>query len=785
MFKRPRTDPEPWLPGIPPGKLILLPVRNFVAFPGTVFPLAVGRARSLAAVEHALVEDRPIGIILQSAAHAETPTIDQLYHVGCQADILRSVDAGPNGGKHLICRGTGRFRLVSLAQEEPFPLGEVEDIPEPEIADIASEEEVLHLRELAIQVLALMPDVPAGLPESIAGMTDPGYMADLAAAYAELPPDTRQDILETPDIHERIEKVTTHLTRRVEVLRITREIGERTRETLEGRQREAILREQLATIRHELGENNDSPAAEIAELSDAIEAAGMPAETEDFAFRELTRYERMPPASSEAAMLRNWLEVMIDLPWALPDPPVFDLARARRILDADHFGLEKVKTRILEFLAVLRLAPSGKAPILCLAGPPGVGKTSLGQSIAHALDRPFARLSLGGVHDEAEIRGHRRTYVGAMPGLVIQQVRRAGTRNCVLMLDEIDKLGHGPGGDPASALLEVLDPSQNTTFRDNYLGVDFDLSRIVFLTTANTIDDIPPPLLDRMEVLRLAGYLEHEKLEIARHHLIKTQRAATGLTARQISIGTPVLKGLIRHYTHEAGVRGLEQRIGALMRHAAMRIVEGKTDTVRIKKADLPAILGAARHENEVAMRTSLPGVATGLAWTAVGGDILFIEASRVPGKGALVLTGQLGEVMRESAQAAHTLLRMNADALGIEDAIFENSDIHVHVPAGAIPKDGPSAGVAIFAALASLLLNRKLRSDTAMTGEISLRGLVLPVGGVREKVVAAAGAGLRRVLLPDRNRHDFEEIPETARARLEIMWLKTVNEVLDHALEP
>jgi ATP-dependent Lon protease len=483
-------------------------------------------------------------------------------------------------------------------------------------------------------------------------------------------------------------------------------------------------------------------------------------------------------------MVRTYLDWLIELPWALPEEAPIDIAEARRILDADHYGLEKVKRRIIEYLAVRKLAPQGKAPILCLVGPPGVGKTSLGQSIARAMQRKFVRVSLGGVHDEAEIRGHRRTYIGALPGNIIQAIRKAGTRNCVMMLDEIDKLSGGIQGDPSAALLEVLDPEQNNTFRDNYLAVPFDLSRVVFITTANLIDTIPGPLRDRTEIIALSGYTATEKLEIARRYLVRRQLEANGLAPGQVLISDDALREIIQRYTREAGVRSLEREIGRAMRHAAVRFAEGQAGPIRIESSDLAAILGAAQFESEVAMRTSVPGVATGLAWTPVGGDILFIEATRTPGGGKLILTGQLGEVMRESAQAALSIVKNRALLLSIDPGRFEHSDIHVHVPAGAIPKDGPSAGVAMYLALVSLMTERAVRSDTAMTGEISLRGLVLPVGGIKEKVVAAARAGIERVMLPARNRKDYEDIPDEVRGTMEFIWLETVDQAVAAALE-
>jgi ATP-dependent Lon protease len=493
----------------------------------------------------------------------------------------------------------------------------------------------------------------------------------------------------------------------------------------------------------------------------------------------------MPEAAAEVGMVRTYLDWLIELPWKLPEEQAIDIVEARRILDEDHFGLDKIKRRIIEFLAVRKLAPHGKAPILCFVGPPGVGKTSLGQSIARAMNRKFVRVSLGGVHDEAEIRGHRRTYIGALPGNIIQAIRKAGTRNCVMMLDEIDKLGAGIQGDPSAALLEVLDPEQNNSFRDNYLGVPFDLSRVVFIATANLLDTVPGPLRDRMEIIGLAGYTVAEKREIAQRYLVRRQMEANGLKADDAEITEPALDDIIAHYTREAGVRNLEREIGKALRHAAVRVAEGERGPIKVDRGDLVAILGAPPFESEVAMRTSVPGVATGLAWTPVGGDILFIEATRIPGGGRLILTGQLGDVMKESAQAALSIVKNGAVTFGIDATRFDRSDIHIHVPAGATPKDGPSAGVAIFMSLVSLMTDRTVRSDTAMTGEISLRGLVLPVGGIKEKVVAAHSAGIRRVMLPARNRKDFEDIPEEVRAQVEFIWLERVEQAVAAALDP
>ncbi|HEX4040541.1 MAG TPA: endopeptidase La, partial [Xanthobacteraceae bacterium] len=634
----------------------------------------------------------------------------------------------------------------------------------------------VNLKGQAVEAIELLPQVPADLLAAIQSIDTPSALADLSTAYMDVKSDEKQEILETVDISARMEKVSRMLAHRIEVLRLSQEIGRQTKAALDERQREVLLREQMAAIQKQLGEGDEGKAAEMAELDKAIADAGMPKEVEDQARKELRRLQKMPEAAGEYGMVRTYLDWLIELPWKLPEEKPIDIKEARKVLDDDHYDLDKIKRRIVEYLAVRKLAPAGKAPILCFVGPPGVGKTSLGQSIARAMDRKFVRVSLGGVHDEAEIRGHRRTYIGALPGNIIQAIRKAGSRNCVMMLDEIDKLGAGFHGDPGAALLEVLDPEQNNTFRDNYLAVPFDLSRVVFITTANMLDTVPGPLRDRMEIISLAGYTADEKLQIAHRYLMKRQLEANGLKPGQVEIGDDVLRDIIQSYTREAGVRSLERTIGQALRHAAVRIAEGQdgsqAEPIRITRDDLLPILGAPRFENEVAMRTSIPGVATGLAWTPVGGDILFIEATRIPGSGRLILTGQLGDVMKESAQAALSIVKNRAVALGIDPARFEKSDIHVHVPAGAIPKDGPSAGVAMFMALTSLMTDRTISSDTAMTGEISLRGLVLPVGGIKEKVVAAHSAGIRRVMLPARNKRDYDDIPEIARKEMEFVWL-------------
>src|SRR5690348_2994092 len=773
------------LPALPPDALIIVPVRNMVLFPGLVLPITLGRPKSIGAAQQAVRDQRQVGILLQRAAEVEDPAAIDMHRIGTLANVVRYITT-PDGSHHLICQGEQRFQIVEYLNGWPFFVARVLQIPEPEATSAEVEARFVNLKAQTLEAIQLLPQAPPDLLAAIQSIDTPSALADLAIAYMDVKPEEKQEILETLDISARMDKVSRLLAHRIEVLRLSQEIGRQTKAALDERQREVLLREQMAAIQRQLGEGEDGKKAEIAELTKAIAEAGMPKEVEEQARKELRRLERMPEAAAEYGMVRTYLDWLIELPWKLPEEKPIDIGQARRILDEDHYDLEKIKRRIIEFLAVRKLSPQGKAPILCFVGPPGVGKTSLGQSIARAMDRKFVRVSLGGVHDEAEIRGHRRTYIGALPGNIIQAIRKAGSRNCVMMLDEIDKLGAGIQGDPGAALLEVLDPEQNNTFRDNYLGVPFDLSRVVFITTANMLDTIPGPLRDRMEIISLAGYTADEKMEIAHRYLVRRQTEANGLKAGQAEIDDEALREIIQNYTREAGVRSLERQIGQVLRHAAVRIAEDQSSgPIRITRGDLAAILGAPQFESETAMRTSVPGVATGLAWTPVGGDILFIEATRIPGSGRLILTGQLGEVMRESAQAALSIVKNRATALGIDASRFEKSDIHIHVPAGAIPKDGPSAGVAMFMALVSLMTERTVRSDTAMTGEISLRGLVLPVGGIKEKVVGAHRAGIRRIMLPARNRKDYDDIPEIARKEVEFVWLERVEEAVAAALEP
>ena len=761
---------------IPKDALILVPMRNTVLFPGVLSPLSVGRARSIAAVQEAVRAERPIGFLLQRDPKANEVGAGDLYWVGTAGPVVRYISAA-GGAHHLVVQGQGRFRVLEFLEGWPFLVARVAFVEAAEQMTPQIEAQFLQLKTQAAEAVGLLPNAPEELAGVVQGVVSPGALADMVASLLDVKLEEKQELLETFDLGRRLDKVLKLLGERVGVLRISKEIGEKTRKEFDERQREHVLREQMRQIQKELGEGGES-AGELEELKKAIDDAGMPEAVAKQAHKEFKRLQRMGEGSAEGSMLRTYLEWLSELPWKNEDARAIDIVEARKVLDEDHFGLAKIKRRILEHLAVRKLNPNGKSPILCFVGPPGVGKTSLGQSIARATGRKFQRVALGGVHDEAEIRGHRRTYIGALPGAIIQALKRAESRTPVLMFDEIDKVGAGGfHGDPSSALLEVLDPEQNSRFRDNYLGVDFDLSKVMFITTANMLDTIPGPLRDRMEIIQLPGYTEEEKLEIAKRYLVKRQLEANGLSSAQMSISDEAIKAVIAGYTREAGVRTLEREIGSVFRNAAMRIAEGLSGNVVVGVDDLREILGQKKFENETAQRTALPGVATGLAWTPVGGDILFIEASRVPGSGKLILTGQLGDVMKESAQAALTLAKIHMGE------VFEKSDIHVHVPAGATPKDGPSAGVAMFLSLISLLTGKPVKPDVAMTGEISLRGLVLPIGGVKEKTLAALRAGIKTVMLPRRNEKDLEDVPAEARARLEFVFLDRVEDAVRFAI--
>jgi ATP-dependent Lon protease len=776
-----RSVPQEPQVSVPEDALVIVPVRNLVLFPGMILPATIGREASIAAAQYAVKNNRPVGLLLQRDPTVDAPRAEDLHAVGTAAQILRYVTT-PDGTHHIVCQGEERYRIVEFLPDYPFLVARVERKRDTEPSGKELEAQLFQLRERATEALELLPQVPQELLQAVQAFKSPGPLADLIAGFMDVAASEKQEVLETFDVSARVDKLLGLLAHRIEVLKISREIDTRTKASMDERQREFVLREQMRQIQKELGEG-EGAGQEVADLREAIEKAGMPEDTLAHAKKELKRLERMPEASAEYSMARTYLDWLIELPWSKMSESRIDIAEARRILDEDHFGLEKIKRRIVEFLAVRKLNPEGHGPILCFVGPPGVGKTSLGQSIARALGRKFERVALGGVHDEAEIRGHRRTYIGALPGVIIQGIKKAGTRDCVMMLDEIDKVGASVHhGDPSSALLEVLDPEQNKAFRDNYLGVPFDLSRVIFITTANMLDTIPGPLRDRMEIIQLPGYTAEEKLEIAKRYLVRRQREANGLKSGQATITDAALRAIIQDYTREAGVRNLEREIGSVLRNAAARIAEGAADIVQVDEHALADVLGPAKFESEVALRTAVPGVATGLAWTPVGGDILFVEASRTAGSGKLILTGQLGDVMKESAQAALTLVKSRARELALPDE-FDKWDVHVHVPAGAIPKDGPSAGVAMFMALTSLFSARTIRSDTAMTGEISLRGLVLPVGGIKEKVLAALRAGLKTVMLPARNRKDLVDVPQEARERLQFVWLETVDDAMRHAL--
>jgi ATP-dependent Lon protease len=769
-------------PPIPQDALIILPVRNVVMFPGAIYPLPISRSRSQAAVQEAMRLDEPIGVLLQSNPDVSEPGPDDAHQVGTSAAILRYL-THPDGTHQAVLRGLRRFRVIEFLADYSMLVARAEYVEEPETFDVEIEACARALKQSALESLELLPQAPPEMADMLQGIQSPAQLSEVIAGLLDNTPEEKQLLLETLDLKARLDKLFNVVARRIQVLKVSRDVTARTHEPIGDLNRKQMLREQLRTIRKELGEG-DELAEEIEELDEAITYASMPPAVDMIARKELKRLSRMSDASGEASMVRAYLECLIELPWAFNPEPVIDIAEARRILDEDHFGLEKVKKRILEYLAVRKLNPMGRSPILCFVGPSGVGKTSLGQSIAKAAGRTFVRLSLGGVHDEVEIRGHRRTYIGALPGSIIQSVRKVGTGNTVMMLDEIDKLGAGGfHGDPASALLEVLDPEQNATFRDTYLAVPFDLSRVMFLCTANILDTIPGPLQDRMEIIHLPGYTSQEKLQIARRYLVARQWVANGLDALRCEISDAALMAIIENYTREAGVRNFEREIGSVFRHAAMLIAEGEVHQVQIAALDLAAILGPAKYEADVAMGSDIPGVATGLAWTSAGGDILFIEASCSPGSGRLILTGQLGEVMKESAQAALSLVKARATVLEISPEMLEKSDIHIHVPAGATPKDGPSAGVAMYVALTSLLTGRSVRRDIAMAGEISLRGLVLPIGGVKEKVLAALRAGITTVMLPARNKRDLVDIPADARAQLKIVWLTQVDDALEVAV--
>ncbi len=776
-------------------QLPILPLRDAVAYPLAVMPIVVGRPRSMRMVNAVLrQEERVIGLLTVTNPDVEEAGPNDVYRVGTMARIVRYVRA-PDDTVHLVVQGQERFRVLRFVQEEPYIVAEVELIPEVEDADPVMLRALMRsLAELFQRLAELSSHLPDELATVAANLDDPRQLLYLVASNVRISLADRQKLLEMDSLKEKLEWLIRYLTQEVEVQELGRKIREQAQSEMEKAQREYFLRQQLKAIQEELGET-DEQSKEIAELEEQIAKAGMPPEVEKEARRELDRLRKLPPAAAEYSVIRTYLDWLIHMPWQVMTEDNLDVERARQVLDEDHYDLDKVKERILEFIAVRKLKQErdpeslGRSPILCFVGPPGVGKTSLGRSIARALGRKFTRMSLGGVRDEAEIRGHRRTYIGAMPGRIIQAIRRAGTRNPVIMLDEVDKLGTDFRGDPAAALLEVLDPEQNKEFRDHYLDVPFDLSQVLFITTANILETIPPPLLDRMEVIRIPGYTEQDKLQIARRYLLPRQIKENGLQEGELTVEDEAILEVIRRYTREAGVRNLERELGKICRKAAIRIASGEATQIHVKAEDLPEFLGQPRYRYGVAHRVVTPGVATGLVWTPVGGDIIFIEATSMPGKGNLILTGQLGAVMQESAKAALSYVRSKAERLGIDPEVFQKFDIHLHVPEGAIPKDGPSAGITMATALASLLTGRKVREDVAMTGEITLRGVVLPIGGLKEKVLAAHRAGIKKVILPKENEGELQEVlkelPEEVGEELEFILVEWVDEVFEAALEP
>ena len=777
------VEPDPQLQI--PEELPLLPLRDIVIYPYMIVPLFVSREKSIRAVDQALGEHRMILLACQKDLDKEEPKQDDLYKVGTVAVIMRMLKL-PDGRIRILVQGVSRAQVKSVDITGDFLRARLQVMPEEPAPERSLEVEALmrNVRASMEKAANLGKNISPEVMAIIANLDDAGRLGDLSASNLELRVEDAQSVLEIADTTARLRRVNEILNKEIEVLTVQQEINTQARADIDRSQREFYLRQQMKAIQGELGEGNEL-AEEVQQFREKIEAAKMPKPGEDEALRQLKKLERMHPDAAETATLRNWMEIMTDLPWSKSSTDNLDLHKAQKILDEDHYGLEKVKERIIEALAVRKLKEKPKGPILCLVGPPGVGKTSLGRSIARALGRKFMRLSLGGVHDEAEIRGHRRTYVGAMPGRIIQAIQQAGTNNPLIMLDEIDKVGADFRGDPSSALLEVLDPEQNFSFRDNYLGVTFDLSNVIFMTTANMLDTVQSALRDRMEVIRLAGYTEEEKLEIARRHLLPKQIEENGITPKNLAISRSALLAMIQRYTQEAGLRQLEREIGSICRKVARRIGEGQEGVVRVSANNLHEFLGAPKIIPEEVLKKDQIGVATGLAWTAVGGDVLFVEALRMKGKGNLVLTGQLGEVMRESAQAAYSYAKARATELQIDPEDFNTYDLHIHIPEGAIPKDGPSAGITLATALVSALSHRPVRKDVAMTGEITLRGNVLPVGGVKAKVLAARRARVTKIILPAQNKRDLDEVPKHLFKDIQFVFVDNMRQVFREALKP
>ena len=759
----------------------ILPIRNAVAFPGTITPLAVGRKRSKALLNDTEPNESIIGLLTQRNPDTDRPDFDNLYSIGSAASVLK-VTKLPQGPTHIIVHGIIRFKVLEKISTKPYLKARIKPLSTKTKMTKKLQALIVSVRQASNRLITLSPNVPEEASVLLENIEDPSALADFLAANLSLDIAKKQQLLEELDAAKRLEQISVILAQQLEVLELSHKIQGRVRESIDKNQREYFLQEQLKAIQNELGQQ-DHRTEELKQIGQNIAKAKMPQEVETEALRELDRLSKMPPASPEYSVIRTYLDWVCELPWSIQTKDQLDINKAQRILNADHYDLTKVKKRILEFLAVRKLNPKGKSPILCFVGPPGVGKTSLGKSIARAMGRKFVRISLGGIRDEADIRGHRRTYIGALPGRILQELRKCGSKNPVFMLDELDKVGSDFRGDPASALLEVLDPEQNFDFTDHYLDQPFNLSTVMFIGTANYTEPVPPALRDRMEVIELPGYTEIEKLKIAKKYLIPRQLKENGLDKNRCSVKDELILAVIKGYTREAGVRNLERNIAALCRAVATDIAKGKKRRTTMDKSALVKILGPAQFESELAMRTGIPGVATALAYTPVGGEILFIESASMPGKGNLLLTGHIGDVMKESAQAAFSNVKANAKKLKIEPQNFSKFDYHIHVPAGAIPKDGPSAGVAIFTSLVSLLLGKPTRPDVAMTGEITLRGLVLPIGGLKEKILAAKQAGIKTVILPARNKKDMPEVPKEAKKGIKFEFVKNTNEALKIAL--
>ena len=766
-----------------PDTLPILALRNTVLFPGVVLPITVGRDASLKLVKDAFNDDKLIGVVAQKSSEVENPSPSDLYEHGTVATILKLIKM-PDGSKSIVIQGKRRFEIEEYVQTDPYMEARVTPIEEDTATDdVQLQARIRSIKELAIQIVNLSPNLPSEAAYAIQNIDSPAFLIHFIASNLQIDVEDKQDLLETRGLVDRAEKVMEDLNRELQVLQLSEEIRSKVKTDVDKQQREYLLRQQMKAIQDELGEG-EGGGAEIRELRERAEEKELPEHVRTTLEKELDKLARTNPAAPDYAVTRNYVDWILDLPWLEFSEDHLEIDSAEQVLDEDHYGLEQVKKRILEYLAVLKLKGDMKAPILCFYGPPGVGKTSLGKSIARAIGREFVRMSLGGVRDEAEIRGHRRTYVGALPGRIIQGLKKAGTNNPVFMLDEVDKLGSDFRGDPSSALLEVLDPEQNDNFNDHYLELDYDLSKVLFIATANFLEMIPGPLRDRMEVIEINGYTQNEKLQIAKQYLVPRQIERNGLKEGQLELTDGGLDLLIDGYTRESGVRQLERTIGSVARGVAKKIAVGEIESATVDAEDIEEYIGARKYFSDVAQRTEVPGVATGLAWTPVGGDILFIEASVSRGSGRLILTGKLGEVMKESAQAALSYVKAHAEELEIPQDAFRYWDVHVHVPAGAVPKDGPSAGVAMLTALMSIYSQRRVKHDIAMTGEITLRGLVLPVGGIKEKVLAAKRAGIQHVILPDKNEKDIKEIKDEALKGLEVTYVKRMEDLIGLVLE-